>query len=107
MTALDQADKVIVGLVIRLNRIKKGLFRGPFAEEVGESRESIIDIEAGRELPSPECFQRMAECFGKSQDDLLAPIENLDLVLRLQALALSEDDEPLREFLVLLGDSDL
>ena len=107
MTALDRADKVSVGLVIRLNRIKKGLFQGPFAEEIGESRKSIIDIEAGRELPSPECFQRMAECFGKSQDDLLATIENMELVLRLRGLALSDDDELLREFLVLVENSDL
>ena len=61
-------------LSIRQERIKKGWTQAYVGQQVGVSKQSIHDIETGRQKPSYDVLLKLENLFGKSHRDLFAQI---------------------------------
>jgi len=92
-----------VGIAIKANRLERGWSQIELAKRAELSREFVSMLETRKRSPSLEALQKIAACFDKVSADLLNEVdgadEKIELGLRLQAIALSEDTESLRKLL--------
>lgn len=106
MSSHNQKDADIIGMVIGLKRMRRGLSLDVLAEKSGIPWDSIRDVEKGRELPSKEWLEQVALGFGSTADKLLAEAdyinERVELVTVLRRIMRSEDEAAWRELLEFL-----
>ena len=56
---------------IRSLRLARGLSQAALGQQLGRSRQRVVEYEAGSAQPDPATLMRMATFFGTTTDDLL------------------------------------
>jgi DNA-binding XRE family transcriptional regulator len=58
---------------LKLLRAEYGIHQWQVAKAIGVSQSKYFQIEAGRTDPSPKEREKLAELFGKPEDDIFTP----------------------------------
>jgi len=69
-------DKELIqefGARMRTLRLQRGINQTQYAQQLGISRSYLANMEAGRKAPSPTLVVTIADLFGVTTDELIAP----------------------------------
>lgn len=67
-----------IGLWVRTIRKRRGLTQAKLAELIGRLPNAVSALECGKNLPTLDTLDRIAEALGVPMRDFLAPVEEAD-----------------------------